>query len=151
MGRSVSSPHNASAVAYQTIEVRDEDDKLVEMPDEHDLQWAFESLVEDLQEYAPTLWPSLRKCDEWLGREDHALLENDLAYMGISEYCGLVAVWIVPRTDRYGYESTANLCEAWCAQIEAKFLKTFGTLRKLGTMSNGESVFKRVEKEGVAA
>lgn len=157
MGRSVSYPHNATVVAYKTIEVEpyedeDEDGNLVTRePDEEDYRWAFESVVEDLQEYAPTLWPSLRKCDKWLDNEDHALLENDLAYMGISEYCGLVAIWIVPRTDDHGYESTANLCETWCNKIETKFLKTFGTLHKIAVASNGEAFFERVKTEGVAA
>ncbi len=154
MGRSVSTPHNASVVAYrhlepQPVEDIDEDgNETMREPDETDFQWEFDSLVEDLQEYAPTLWPSLRKCDTWLDREDHALLENDLCYMGISEYCGLVATWIVPKSEhRSGYsdEHVDNLCAHWISQIEPKFTKTFGALRKLGTMSNGEAAFQCIE------
>lgn len=152
MGRSVSTPHNATVVTYKPIEVdpyedTDEDGETVTVePTELDFQDAFDSMVEDLQEYAPTLWPSLRKCDEWLGREDHALLENDLCYIGISEYCGLIAYWIVPKSEhRAGYsdQHVDNLCARWVSQIADKFVKTFGAYHKVGTFSNGESVYER--------
>lgn len=153
MGRSVSYPHNATVVTYKPIEVEpyediDEDGETVTVePSEFDYQDAFDSMVEDLQEYAPTLWPSLRKCDKWLDREDHALLENDLCYIGISEYCGLVALWIVPKTDEYaGYYSdahVANLCDRWVDQIRDKFIKTFGAYHKVATASNGESFYRK--------
>lgn len=155
MGRSVSYPHNATVVTYKPIEVEpyedeNEDGETVTVePSELDYQWAFDSMVEDLQEYAPTLWPSLRKCDKWLDREDHALLENDLCYMGISEYCGLVALWIVPKTDEYNASwygdsiARANLCDRWVDQIKDKFVKTFGAYHKVATASNGEAFYQR--------
>lgn len=142
MGRSVSYPHNATVVTYKHIEVSDDYDA-------EQGQEAFDSMLEDLQEYAPTLWPSLRTCDKWLDREDHAVLENDLAYIGISEYCGIVALWIVPKTDEYensGYAesaSKAQLCDHWVDQIKNKFVETFGTLHKVATFSNGEAVYRR--------
>ena len=155
MGRSVSTPYNATAVAYAPIEVEpyediDDDGEAVTVePSELDFQFAFESMVEDLQNHAPTLWPSLRECDKWLDREDHALLENDLCYMGVSEYCGMVAYWIVPKSDyRAGYsdQHVDNLCDHWVSQIADKFVKTFGTLRRIGTFSNGESVYERTKE-----
>ena len=152
MGRSVSTPSAATVVGYRTIEVEpyedtDEDGNIITVePHEEEHQWAFDSMLEDLQEYAPTLWPSLRKCDEWIGREDHAILENDLCYMGVSEYCGLVATWIVPKNEhRSGYsdEHVDNLCDQWISQIEPKFLEHFSQLNKVGTMSNGVSIYQR--------
>ncbi len=142
------------AVGFKTIEVYDEDDKVVEQPDEFEWQWAFESIMEDLTEYAPTLWPSLNKCDVWVGDEDHAVLENDLAYIGISEYCGLVAVWVLPKTGEYensgwGDDPRINLCDRWCTQITDKFLKTFSQFNSYGRMSNGEEVFRRIEQGAV--
>lgn len=104
----------------------------------------FDFFVEDLQEYAPTLWPSLVKCDKWVGREDHALLENDHCYIGVSEYCGLASLWIVPKEDDTGYPS--GLAANWCEQIADKFVATFGQLVKLGSMSNGEGVYRRIDK-----
>lgn len=149
MGRSVSTPCRATVVAYSWVEpgeCLDENDEPREH-DEYDLGDAFDSMVEDLQEYAPTLWSSLRKCDKWLDREDHALLENDLCWMGISEYCGCVAYWIVPKDEeRSGYsdQGTDNLCANWIAQIEPKFQKTFGRLQSIGRASNGEQFFVQV-------
>lgn len=122
MGRSVSYPSNA-VVAYNTWEA-DED---------ADFQW---DVIDDLVNYAPTLWPSLTPCDRWLGREDHAVLENEHAYVGVSEYCGLVAYWIVAK------DTDNGLAERWVAQVAPKFVKTFGRLRRLGTFSNGEAIFE---------
>lgn len=154
MGRSVSYPTHATVVIYNSIEVEpyediDEDgNEIMREPCDEDYSFAFDSMVEDLQEYAPTLWPSLRKCDKWLDREDHALVENDLVYIGISEYCGLVAYWIVPKSDEYydgGYSNAhvGNLCDRWAGQIKDKFVKTFGKYDKIGSMSNGEGVFRK--------
>lgn len=135
MGRSVSTPCNTQVVTFRELspepweDVDEEGNTVINEPTDLDYQWEFDSIVEDLQEYAPTLWPSLRKCDEWLGREDHALLENDLCWIGISEYCGTVATWVVPKNElRSGYsdQHTDNLCARWIRQIESKFCKTFG-------------------------
>ncbi len=153
MGRSVSTPHNATVVTYKAITVEpyedeDEDGNTITVePCDEDYGFAFDSMVEDLQEYAPTLWKSLRKCDQWLDREDHALLENDLCWIGISEYCGLVAYWVVPKSEEYnrGYDddNIGNLCDQWVDQVRIKFIKTFGAYHKVATFSNGEAVFER--------
>jgi hypothetical protein len=137
MGRSVSRPSNATAVAYRSFEAEDE----------FDAEFEFEYLIDWVRETAKEAWPSMVECDEWVGREDHAILSNDLAYIGLSEYCGLVSIWLVDREDRYdGYDQgEANLCKPWCAQIERKFLKLFSEYQKIGTASNGESFYERVE------
>lgn len=149
MGRSVSYPYNAEIVCFRAIEPEawadtDEDGNEV-MREPTDLDY----MVEDLQEYAPTLWSSLRKCDTWIGREDHALLENDLCYMGISEYCGLVAIWVKSKADDLEGSWSADearkaaLARHWVSQIEDKFRQTWGDLRKIGTFSNGEAIHER--------
>jgi len=87
-------------------------------------------------------YPSLSSCDKWLDREDHALLENDHCYIGVSEYCGLVAVWIVAKgADRYSDPS--GLAIHWCSQVNLKPLaECFGQrLVSRGTFSNGEQFF----------
>ena len=129
MSRSVSYASGSVAVAYQTLQDQSEDDDFgAEI---------FDDVIEDIQEYAPTLWPSFEKTDKWLDREDHAILSNRHAYIGISEYCGLVSVWLVPRDEEN------NLANQWCASITKKFHKAFGTLNKIGTASNGEAFFER--------
>lgn len=129
MARSVSYPRD-SIVAFKDGTTFDEFD--------------FESVVEDIQEYAPTLWPSFEKVDKWVGREDHALLENQHAYIGISEYCGLIAIWLLPKDDN----DHPQLAQNFVNQIAGKFQKTFGELRKLGSFSNGEGVYERIDGEG---
>jgi len=127
MGRSVSTPSGCSAVAYQHTDL-----------DEFDLQEDWEWKIDDIRERVQALWPSFEECDEWLDREDHAVCENGHAYVGVSEYCGLTAVWLVVKGD----SEHPELAEAWCDKIAAKFEEEFGSLNKIGTASNGESFFE---------
>lgn len=128
MGRSVSTPSNAVHVVYK-------DATFIEDSLE------FDDYVDDIRNVAQANWPSLRECSKWLGREDRAILMNDHVYVGISEYCGLVALWVVVKDDDY---ETYGLAENWAASIERKFDKTFGEYRKVGTFSNGEAVYEKV-------
>ena len=67
-------------------------------------------------------------------------MANRHAWVGVSEYCGLVAFWIVAKDDT-GHEA---LSERWVAQVADRFTSTFSTLNRLGTFSNGEGVFERI-------
>jgi hypothetical protein len=128
MGRSVSYPSDAVTVCFK-------DATFIE----DSLDW--DDYVDDIRNVAQANWRSLRECDEWLGREDRAILENDHAYIGISEYCGLVALWIVAKDhDNETYGLSAN----WAASIERNFHRTFGEYRKVATMSNGEAFYEKV-------
>ncbi len=122
MGRSVSYAKGSIVRAYNYLE---------------DNEFAYGDAKEDLIQYAPTLWPSLRPCEKWLGREDLAALENDLVYIGLSEYCGMVCFWIVPKEERRA------LGKAWAENVATKFNHTFGNCVKVGTFSNGESIYQR--------
>ena len=130
MGRSVSVPYRAEAVAYTAIDP----DNVEDFQDE-----VIEPLVYSLKKAFPSLYPD----DEWLDREDHVILRNRLGLFGISEYCGLLAVWIVPADEE------SNLSAPWCARAEAKLgavvADVFGSrLAKVATASNGEAFFERV-------
>lgn len=103
---------------------------------------------EDFQREMIRAFPSLSECDEWVDREDHALLENNHCYIGVSEYCGLVSMWVQPKEPDWRDTST-GLRDHWIAQIGPKFHKVAGTcfgtaLRKLGSFSNGEGVYQRI-------
>lgn len=164
MGRSVSTPSRATTVAYQDISDHGMDNYCreceVDMEDgccpkcgakvEYDdhLDYAdFECWVEDIKETAKQAWPTLSECDKWVGNEDHAILENDHCYIGVSTYCGLAAIWLLPKSEdllNTGYAddaSRANLAAAWCTQVAPKFDELFGQYRKIGTFSNGEAVY----------
>lgn len=134
MGRSVSRPSNAAQVLYAYFETEDDD--------EDSPYWWFQESIKGMRECLIARYPSLTKCDEWIGygqSEDHALLENRHAYIGVSEYCGLVSIWIVPKDDK------PALAAQWCSQVKLEdAAECFGQrLVKEGTMSNGEGVFRR--------
>jgi len=102
--------------------------------------YAFTMIEEDVVESSKSQWPSFYDVDKWLGRENHAILENRYAQIGMSEYCGLVSVWLVPLDvdDR-----EVGLRDQWIASIRPRFEKFFSELVKVGTFSNGESVYQR--------
>ena len=114
---------------------------------EDEFDW--EDFIEDIQETCKSLWKSFDDCDKWLGNEDRVLLENSLCYIGVSEYCGCAAIWIASKKEELlntGHvldEGTANLCDGFIARIAPRFEKTFGEFVRVGTFSNGESVYKR--------
>jgi len=144
MGRSVSYPSEA-VVAFQDVSsfgFTDEDGDLTEAYDEgqgaQDWEWFIEQLIEDAGE----IWPSLFESDRWLGNEDHVLMENNHVCFGVSEYCGLVAVWIVVQ-EVCDYP---GLAEHWIEQAKDKFIAKFGELQKIGTFSNGEGVYEKLSE-----
>lgn len=126
MGRSVSYPVAAVAVAYQDVHDMDE--------------WDWTNFEEWIEDTAQDQWPSLDYCDKWLGREDHVLLENNHCYIGVSEYCGLAAIWLVYKDDG----DYPQLAESWAFRIMPKFEEMYSDLRKVGTFSNGESVYEKI-------
>jgi hypothetical protein len=132
MGRSVSYASGSCERAFETIESTE---------DSGDFDW--DMFREDVAYRGRAVAKSFRDCDKWVGREDHAILENEFAYLGLSEYMGLVCIWLLPKEgDDYGDEYKP-LRERWLSQIAPKFHKVFGTLNKVGTFSNGEAVFTR--------
>lgn len=132
MGRSVSVPLDAldfGAVAYRET-----------APDS---KYWWDEPLDHIRDVAKHQWPSFCLCDEWVGREDHAILENEHAYLGVSEYCGLTAVWLVPKRNSWGETSPLSL--HWLEQIRDPFVSTFGTLVRVGSFSNGEAIFQQKE------
>ncbi len=132
MSRSVSTPSGAVAIAYKDASYI-----------EHEFDWDFfkENIVCQLQ----TAFPSLNDADGWIGREDHIVLDNGHCQITISEYCGLVAVSLVPLEAEYDSEAGLdNLHLHWCGQISNKFTSLLGEFNKIGTFSNGEAVFEAI-------
>lgn len=127
MGRSVSVPSDAFAVSYQQFD------------GEEDFDWEF--FIDDIKEQVKSEFPSFEDADFWLDREDHALLENRFAYFGVSEYCGLVSLWLVLKDELDDRDYA--LAQGWANRVKSSFEKKFGTLRKVGSFSNGEGVYER--------
>jgi hypothetical protein len=150
MSRSVSYPSGCTVVCFRDLPYYGDDDDL-DGYDDTLAMYAWDDFVDWLRETATTQWSSLYNSDEWLDREDHALLENDLCYIGVSSYGSIVSVWLKSKGDELRDDyypenvSQAALADHWCEQIAEKFSQLFGQYRKLGTFSNGESVYEAVE------
>ncbi|MCX8073008.1 MAG: hypothetical protein N3C12_11220 [Candidatus Binatia bacterium] len=115
-----------------------------------DIQSEWDYYIKDFQSQMQEVFASLQTCDKWIGREDRALLENAFCYIGVSEYMGLVSMWVVPKDATYysapGFEV---LRDHWIDQIGQRFYEVAHTcfgepLKKLGHMSNGEVVYQRL-------
>jgi hypothetical protein len=131
MSRSVNYLNGALSVAY------------VETSDfcgcDEDCWYFFKESADDVAARLQERWPSFEAADRWDNRETRIVAENGLAVVGVSEYCGLTSVSIAvsERCER------PELARAWIRRMASEFEKMFGTLRKLGTFSNGESVYER--------
>ena len=156
MGRSVSYPIDCSAICFRDVSGfgYEYDEETGETNfnnfDEFQAQDDFEWFIDDIRYQAKAKWKTFDECDTWLDREDHAILENNFAYIGVSEYCGCASVWLKSKADNlkdgdYSDDiSLANLAEAWCNRIAKNFESMFGEYRKIGTFSNGEAVFEKI-------
>lgn len=138
MGRSVSYATGSVHVEYATF--GNEDDEFAS----ENFQWD----LDDFAERICKAFPSASKCDEWIGREDNAVAENRFAYFGVSEYCGLVSMWVCPKDDDYATSTGPR--DHWIDSIGNKFSRvcrnSFGqSLVCSGRFSNGEAMFQPVD------
>jgi hypothetical protein len=140
MGRSVSYPSNAMIVTFNIIPHYYEAEEYCDA-EEYDVEAGWDYLIEDLVITCVNLWPSLNLDKKWLGLEDKALLSNGLVRIGASEYCGMVAYWVVPNEQN---PECFTLAQRWAKQIEETFVRNFGGYRKVGSMSNGEGVYQKI-------
>lgn len=113
--------------------------------DSWDRYWEWDDLIENLQSNLRKAFPSFTDSDIWAGypyRENKGILQNDHVIVYISEYCGCGAISVVIADDE-----CPVLADHWLAQIWEHFTKIVGEnvdlLTKLGTFSNGESVFEK--------
>lgn len=132
MGRSVSTHRHAEATFYTHFDCEDE----------YDSQYEWDNFVECIQDMLKEKYKSFDECDRWMHREEHIILESQVAEVSISEYCGLVAICLAPRDP----DNALHL--GWCGQVSKGFHdvlgKHFNGLRKVGSFSNGEELFERV-------
>lgn len=135
MGRSVSYASGSEIVLYSYVDNTGDDylDQII-----------FDDCVDYLQSSLIESFPSMYESDEWVGREDRALTENRLVYVGISEYCGTISVWVKPKNDYDAYVQSFG--SRFARQIEDKLKiivrNAFGVrLSRIGKFSNGESVY----------
>lgn len=135
MGRTVATPSYSAVNVFIDISEMD-------IMDSIDFEMSVDEPVKvALQE----VFPSLDEIDGWVDRECRKILRNGLSFVTVSEYCGLLAVSLVPDNDE-----VPELAEHWTAQVAPKFRKVLeeaygcNALRKIDTFSNGEGVYERV-------
>lgn len=139
MGRGVNTVSNSEYVGYIRCAF-DEFDEFGESVDE-----VIDDLIYSIKLGLPSLdepWKSV-----WDG-EAKLVLENNLVNVWLSEYCGTISVCVTPvEDDGYNDRYFGGLSINWINQVSNtldKILKSsMGTaMNKLGTMSNGVSVFE---------
>ena len=128
MGRGVSYANGSVIIKYRHIDMEDE--------------YEYEDLKANLSCDLMAKYKSLSECEKWLGNEDLAILENDLVYIGLSEYCGVVSLWVVPKENLNNQE--LNLALSWCRKVEKNIFKDYATLSRVGGFSDGTSVYTKV-------
>jgi hypothetical protein len=144
MGRSVSVPSGAEIVCYLHPDLGE--------TDETSLTMSWDDFREDLEQRLIEKYPSLTPCDKWLDNEDHVILENDLVYIGVSEYCGLVSLWVIAKENDYTTARNLNMANGFISRIKPGFEAAFGELQSMGRASNGEQFFRPLSRpEGVVS
>jgi hypothetical protein len=171
MGRSVITHREAVVVAYdefgpneeyyrECFNELDEDDReyysdfetyMYRMWNE-DAQFEWTDYKTGIQDMLKELFPSFEATDRGTGYygyddEQVVIAENYHSEVSISEYCGVVAISLAPRSDIEEWQEDWNkrqsIGKAWRNKISSKFEERFSTARKIGTFSNGESVYER--------
>ena len=136
MGRSVMTHSNAVATVYTDTE-------------EHETCWEFEEyFLTPIINALINRYPSMRDerdANIWRGRELRVVAQNSHADVIVSEYCGTVAIQLVPTEQE---TDAANLSDWWCGQAYKGFRETVKekcgrTMHKVGHMSNGVGVYKQ--------
>ena len=151
MGRSVSYLNNAERVNYfqwPTLWVYDED---TDQDVETDELWDAADIISDIQEYITDKYPGFDKCSRWDGRETHIILEGYGTEVGLSEYCGLATLSVRVNEDELecydlddqdAYDTDKQKALAWIHENWDQATEHWNQYRKIGTFSNGESVYE---------
>jgi len=148
MGRSVNYLSNAEVVIYFSDDAMsgfDADGNF--NADEAQLNW--DDFYYNLKEDIKSKLKSYVKCEKWDHNEVSIFLENDLCQIAISEYCGLYSLSVrAIEQDYYADDNRLNFAKHHAKQIEKSLVKILNNLgctvlSKLGTFSNGETVFEK--------
>ena len=157
MGRSVETVSDATVTAYNTFEPEPfeclecdgeecptcDGEGTIPNLDEDGYEWR--SYLECVSEMVCEMFPSMHVDERFLPyphRETIIVASNAHSAVAVSEYCGVVAISLIPDYDRAGFWRTEDpLGEHWRTQVSGKFLSTFGEYGDLGTFSDGTSAY----------
>lgn len=168
MGRSVIPHPDATVVAYRTHEPDetyyrqgfedqveegwldaddDFEDWMYSVWNDADSQHEWDNLVDWVRETVLEMFPSMYAVEDHDHNAEQTILaRNGHSEVSISEYCGSVAVSLAATYDRTNYwqdpSEIAGLGENWRKQVASRFEKMFGEMQKIGTFSDGTSVYQ---------
>jgi len=150
MGRSVDYLNRAERVNYfqwPTLWVYDED---TDQDVETDELWDAREVIEDIQCSIIERYPEFSRCKDWDGRETQIILEGYGVQIGLSEYCGLATLSVRVNEDEIDYCEADEVIETqrecvlnWINENWDEVSKYWNQYRKIGTFSNGESVYEK--------
>lgn len=66
-----------------------------------DTEWLEQEVIEELMDDLIEKFPSLSRCDEWITRERHAILENKLFYIALEDNEWAMAVELIQKENDY--------------------------------------------------
>ena len=151
MGRSVDYLNNAERVNYfqwPTLWVYDED---TDTDVETDELWDATDVIEDIVETITSNYPGFDRCKRWDGRETQIILEGYGLEIGLSEYCGLATLSVRVDQSVLDYcdtdeeaDAEYQKCIAWINENWDEAAKHWNQYAKIGTFSNGEGVYEKV-------
>jgi len=130
MGRSVNFLSNSFAVVFFSNHEEEES----------------EYIVEDIQQSIMSEYPEFEEVSEWEDRDIHIILESSTVEIGISEYCGLYSLSIRVRDGVDLEEEEEQQVNEWLTVHASKVLEPYNEMRRIGTFSNGESIFEKSER-----
>lgn len=141
MGRSVSYLSNAVRINYfpwPEYDVVDENDEVLFQQYED-----ANIVIDDIQNHFIEADSGLSIVDRWDGREDHIILEGNGVEIALSEYCGLASLSVRVEESDYTDEETAKEGLDWIEKNWENISKPWAQYKKVGTFSNGESVYEK--------
>lgn len=129
MGRSVSVLRDSTVNVYSDV---------THIEDHYE----FQDMVEYMRELFVESFPSMDLDSKQEG-ETSIIVSNKLVEIGVSEYCGALSVSIRAREERKG------LGEKFAYRIQKRVIdivknSTGNAMSRVGTFSNGESVYRQV-------
>ena len=167
MGRTVETMSGAAVVAYRELGhgaycepcgfgaiVTEYDAKCDECGGEMTLDYSgdlerdeYAGIVDWVRDELARRFPSVTACDDWAAwpyRETRIIAANEFAQFTIAEYCGLIAISVIPTGSDYWADNTEGLARHWVESYAGPFVsETFCTLYHVSTFSNGEAIYTR--------
>jgi len=152
MGRSVNYLNRALLISYfewPTLWIYNEETGIDENSDE--LMDGYE-VRQDIQESIISEFPEYEYSKKWDNNETAIILTGYGTEIGLSEYCGLATLSIridenlLAYYEQDEYNEQYDKIEAWINENWAKISAGYNQYNKIGTFSNGESVYEKNNK-----